>query len=131
MQRPSTRLIKQHNLVQKFKDLKIYTIFNLEQPGEHPHCGDGIEGPDGFSYRPSDFMDEGISFMQFGWDDMTAPVLEMMLNICQVMDYMLKDGKRLAVHCHAGLGRTGLSIACYLIYGKAMASGDAIKLVRC
>lgn len=34
------------------------------------------------------------------------------------------------MHCHAGLGRTGLSIACYLIYSEGLLASTAILLVR-
>ena len=40
-------------------------------------------------------------------------------------------GKRIFVHCHAGTGRTGLVIACYLFYSGMAESGlDAISKVR-
>lgn len=38
--------------------------------------------------------------------------------------------KKAAVHCHAGLGRTGLFIACYLIYTYRMTANQAIHLIR-
>ena len=34
MQRPSDRLIKEYNLYHKFKNEKINTILNLQEPGE-------------------------------------------------------------------------------------------------
>lgn len=34
-------------------------IFNLTEPGEHPHCGDGLEKISGFPYLPETFMREG------------------------------------------------------------------------
>jgi hypothetical protein len=41
------------------------------------------------------------------------------------------EGRRVAVHCHAGLGRTGLAIACFLLYSRTAASASAaIAAVR-
>jgi protein tyrosine phosphatase len=37
----------------------------------------------------------------------------------QVMDYVTgTEGRKVAVHCHAGLGRTGLAIACFFLYSQ-------------
>ena len=36
---------------------------------------------------------------------------------CQVMEYVTTEERRkIAVHCHAGLGRTGLAIACFFVF---------------
>ena len=35
-----------------------------------------------------------------------------------------------AIHCHAGLGRTGLFIACYLIFSHRMTAKEAIYFIR-
>jgi hypothetical protein len=60
---------------------------------------------------------------------MGVPTLELALNIVQVIHFTIKQGHKVAVHCHAGLGRTGLVIGCYLVYiGKTC--DEAIKIVR-
>jgi protein tyrosine phosphatase domain-containing protein 1 len=46
------------------------------------------------------------------------------------MDLCLKGGKKVAVHCHAGRGRTGLIICAYLIYKKGFTAEKAIKEFR-
>jgi protein tyrosine phosphatase domain-containing protein 1 len=39
--------------------------------------------------------------------------------------------RKVAVHCHAGLGRTGLAIACFLLAsGQACNAAKAIEMVR-
>ncbi|KAH6568964.1 hypothetical protein BASA60_006545 [Batrachochytrium salamandrivorans] len=116
MQRPSSRLIKEFDLVTKFQEHQIHSIFNLQEAGEHAMCGDGNEPLSGFSYLPETWMDNGNC--------------ETMMSIVQVMAYALSSGKRIAVHCHAGFGRTGLSIACYLVYGENMPAETAILQVR-
>lgn len=97
-------------------------------------------GPSGFSYEPQAFMDSGIFYYNFGWRDMDICPLEHMLNLVQVrgtqsnvpqvMCASLMDGKKIAVHCHAGLGRTGLSIACTLLYKDRISVEKAVQKVR-
>jgi hypothetical protein len=111
--------------------LKIAAVFNLTLPGEHPYCGDGL-GTSGFPYDPEkDFMAEKIQFFNFGWEDMTVPTLPFMLDIVKVMASVLQDGHlKISVHCHAGYGRTGLAIACCLIFMHNIPPDRAIAIVR-
>ena len=52
---------------------------------------------------------------------MDTPDVNLMLNIVNVMAYALEEmDEKIAVHCHAGLGRTGLTIACYLIFAESI-----------
>ena len=55
--------------------------------------------------------------------------MESILDMVKVVDFALRGGK-VAIHCHAGLGRTGVLIACYLVYSQRMSGDEAIKLVR-
>lgn len=58
MQRPSSRLIREHKIISQFKRHRIKAVINVQLPGEHPLCGDGIHAS-GFSYLPEEFMDHG------------------------------------------------------------------------
>ena len=40
----------------------VAAIINLQEPGEHPFCGDGIVAKTGFSYTPENLMNNQISF---------------------------------------------------------------------
>lgn len=130
MQRPSSRLIKEFDVVQQFKEKGINAIFNLQEPGEHPFCGDGIHATSGFSYYPEEFSDHGIYFFNFGWKDMTAASTDVILRIVKQMSFSLTNGSKVAVHCHAGRGRTGLIIAAWLIFHDNMSAKDAVKHIR-
>jgi len=130
MQRPSSRIIKEFNITQEFNKIGINAIFNLQEPGEHPHCGDGIHPASGFSYFPEEFYEHGIYFFNFCWRDMTAPSTDVILKILKQMSFSLMNGNKIAIHCHAGRGRTGLIIAAWLIYHNNMTAKEAIKHVR-
>lgn len=52
-----------------------------------------------------------------------------MVDMVKVFCFAISVGK-VAVHCHAGLGRTGLFVASYLIYKFRMSAKDAIYYIR-
>lgn len=58
----------------------VTAVFNLQEPGEHPFCGDGIIPKTGFSYTPELLMNNGISYFNFHWKDLTNPTFELLLN---------------------------------------------------
>ena len=127
MQRPSTQLIHTHGIAAQFQQLNITAIINCQQTGEHALCGPGIQ-PHGFSYHPDELPH--THHYNFGWIDMGTPPIERMLNIVQVMAMHEMRGGRVAVHCHAGYGRTGMVIACYLVFAHHYSADMAITTVR-
>ena len=70
-----------------------------------------------------------VYFYNYGWADYGVPTLQSLLGMVKVMDFALSEGK-VAVHCHAGLGRTGVLIACYLVYSRRLTGDQAIAYVR-
>ncbi|XP_054721880.1 protein tyrosine phosphatase domain-containing protein 1-like [Uloborus diversus] len=128
MARPNTEAIEKYNIIQQFKDKGISSIINLQMPGEHSSCGTALD-PSGFSYNPQLFMDNDIFFYNFRWKDYGTVSETMVLDMVKVMAFALSEGK-VAVHCHAGLGRTGVLIACYLVYSLRCKPNDAIRYIR-
>nr|XP_021137318.1 protein tyrosine phosphatase domain-containing protein 1 isoform X2 [Columba livia] len=129
MARPSTELIEKYNIIEQFERCDIKTIINLQRPGEHASCGNPLEQESGFTYLPEAFMEAGIYFYNFGWKDYGVASLTTILDMVKVMAFALQEG-RVAVHCHAGLGRTGVLIACYLVFATRMSADQAILFVR-
>ncbi|GAA6216412.1 protein tyrosine phosphatase domain-containing protein 1-like [Lates japonicus] len=129
MSRPSTEIIEKYNIIDQFRRNGIKTVINLQIPGEHASCGNPLEPESGFSYRPEVFMENSIYFYNFGWSDYGVANLTIVLDIVKVMAFSLQEGKT-AVHCHAGLGRTGVLLACFLAYATRMTANQAILYVR-
>ncbi|XP_043192113.1 protein tyrosine phosphatase domain-containing protein 1-like [Amphibalanus amphitrite] len=127
MARPNTKTIREKSTIEHFRRLGIRSLVNLQLPGEHSHCGT-IE-QSGFTYDPNIFMTNDVFFYNFGWKDYGEPSLAGILDITKVLAFALTQGK-VAIHCHAGLGRTGVIIACYLVYWLRVKANDAIRYVR-
>ncbi|XP_028970633.2 protein tyrosine phosphatase domain-containing protein 1 isoform X1 [Esox lucius] len=129
MARPSTEIIEKYNVIEQFQRYGLRTVINLQRPGEHASCGNSLEQDSGFTYRPEIFMEAGIYFYNFGWKDYGVASLTTILDMVKVMSFAIQEGK-MAVHCHAGLGRTGVLLACYLVFTSRMSADQAILFVR-
>ncbi|KPP68143.1 protein tyrosine phosphatase domain-containing protein 1-like, partial [Scleropages formosus] len=70
-----------------------------------------------------------VFFYNFGMPDFGVSSLSSVLDGVKVLSFSAKEGK-VAVHCHAGLGRTGVLIACYLIYELRLSPSEAVHYVR-
>jgi atypical dual specificity phosphatase len=73
--------------------------------------------------------DAGILVVHEPVDDMAAPTQEQLDRCVSAMDRALERNMGVAVHCGAGLGRTGVVIAAYLVHQGQIAR-DAIAQVR-
>uniref|UniRef100_A0A671FBZ6 Protein tyrosine phosphatase domain-containing protein 1 n=1 Tax=Rhinolophus ferrumequinum TaxID=59479 RepID=A0A671FBZ6_RHIFE len=129
MARPSTELLEKYSIIEQFQSHGLKTVINLQRPGEHASCGNPLEQESGFTYLPEAFMEAGIYFYNFGWKDYGVASLTTILDMVKVMTFALQEGK-VAIHCHAGLGRTGVLIACYLVFATRMTADQAIIFVR-
>ncbi|XP_034826482.2 uncharacterized protein [Maniola hyperantus] len=128
MARPSTAGIAARNIIQQFHSWGIRTVINLQTSGEHASCGPPLTNS-GFTYDPNIFMINDIYYYNFAWPDYGEASLSGLLDMAKVLSFALQEG-RVAIHCHAGLGRTGVLIACYLVYSLRIRANDAIRLVR-
>jgi hypothetical protein len=117
-------------LLDQFQKHGITAIFNLTESGEHPWCGDGLLS-NGFTYTPERFMAAGVKHFNFNWKDLTAPTVDLAISVVSVAMAELEAGGKVALHCHAGLGRTGLIAACIILARMPMVGADAaVAMVR-
>jgi hypothetical protein len=125
--------LNQNNLgviIDRFEECKIGAVFNLTQPGEHPLCGHELLAS-GFSYNPEDLMMRGIKYFNYNWEDMNIPSMDLLLLIVQTALHEINEnGVKVALHCHAGYGRTGTAIACIMIAKEGISAESAINKVR-
>jgi protein tyrosine phosphatase domain-containing protein 1 len=91
-----------------------------------------LEELSGFTYNPEAFTTESVRVRLSGWKDMDVPEsMHFMLEIVKDMHKTIKQERRkVLVHCHAGYGRTGIVLACYLIYDSTDTAEIAIKKVK-
>ena len=132
-QRPASVLFAKYDIIPQFQQCNLKAVFNLQETGEHPFCGpQGHLFPQsGFSYVPEiDLMPHGVSHYSFPWPDMGTPNFDIVLRTVQVMCDHVSKGERFLVHCHAGLGRTGLMIACWIMYQFGYDAHETVERVR-
>jgi len=80
----------------------IDAFLDLTAPGELPPY--------------EDYLPEGVLYQRMPITDHGVPVdIGQMAEIQAELQSMLDQGRRLYLHCRAGIGRTGTAVACFLI----------------
>ncbi|EKM59647.1 uncharacterized protein PHACADRAFT_114681 [Phanerochaete carnosa HHB-10118-sp] len=76
------------------------------------------------------FLDRGIGHTELYFDDGTNPTDEIVRRFIDMADEVVEQGGVVAVHCKAGLGRTGTLIGAYLVWKYNFTASEAIAFMR-
>ena len=92
-----------------FLDAGFDTFLDLTTEGELP------------PYRPilmeeANNHDRRIHYQRFPIQDKGLPSSETMAAILEAIDTAIAQGRKVYIHCHGGIGRTGTVVGCYLVH---------------
>jgi atypical dual specificity phosphatase len=73
---------------------------------------------------------EGLTYLNVPVRNHFAPTLDQLKECVNFVVAEVASGKKTAVHCAAGLGRTGTVLAAYLCYKQGISAEEAIKQIR-
>ena len=78
----------------------------------------------------AEYDKHGIGYSRYVIGDFQAPSLEVIKGlVCEAMKRLRKK-QRILVHCHAGVGRTSVSVACITMAVEEISAKEAIAHVK-
>lgn len=81
-------------------------------------------------YDKREFERRGIRHVDLVFEDGTCPTMLFVQAFIGAVEGVIAEGGKVAVHCKAGLGRTGCLIGAHLIYTYGFTASEAIAYMR-
>lgn len=102
------------NTVRYFKERNVQLVVRLNNP----------------LYDKDIFEEAGIQHVDMYFDDGSNPSEEILRDFIRRAHKVIQRGGTIAVHCKAGLGRTGVLIGAYLIWRYGFSASEVIGFMR-
>lgn len=81
-------------------------------------------------YDKREFTRRNIQHIDMIFEDGTCPTIDFVQKFIGAAETIISKGGKVAVHCKAGLGRTGCLIGAYLIYTHGFTANECIAYMR-
>lgn len=81
-------------------------------------------------YDADEFTKRGMKHIDMIFDDGTCPTMDYVQKFIGAAETTINNGGKIAVHCKAGLGRTGCLIGAHLIYTHGFTANECIAYMR-
>lgn len=81
-------------------------------------------------YDKREFIKRNIRHIDMIFEDGTCPTMNYVQKFIGAAESIISKGGKVAVHCKAGLGRTGCLIGAYLIYTHGFTASECIAYMR-
>lgn len=81
-------------------------------------------------YDKREFTKRNIQHVDMIFEDGTCPTMDFVQKFIGAAETIISKGGKVAVHCKAGLGRTGCLIGAYLIYTHGFTANECIAYMR-
>lgn len=81
-------------------------------------------------YDPCHFEEKGIKVHNMEYPDGSNPTDDIIVSFIELCQKEIANGGAVAVHCRAGLGRTGTLIGLYIMHKFGFTAKQAIAWLR-
>ena len=101
----------------------INFFINLTEPGEY--------GLKPYTKFLENFYSEEVEqklYKNFPIPDMQTPSVPQMVEILNLIDNKMNEGRNIYLHCYGGIGRTGTVVGCYFVR-HGMVAQEALNLI--
>jgi protein tyrosine phosphatase domain-containing protein 1 len=112
----------ERTLYDSFKEESISTVVVLAEEGEP----EAVTGMDLLKM----YSDDGYNLLFVPTLDFSVPSRKMLTDAIDEVVLLASEGKNIAVHCHAGVGRTGVFLAAMAKSVLDMSGEEAIVFIR-
>jgi hypothetical protein len=108
----------------------IRHVINLMEPDERDFTGHRFVPYEEVMESISAKMRVSVTFEPLPIKDLFIPTERYMARILNQIDFCIKHGKPVYVHCWGGIGRTGTVVGCYLVRHGLATGKNVIDMIK-